>query len=83
MGSVKVFVDGRAETVYSRDLMEDYADIFYVESNWKELLQQYNIGCVMIAKGERLDKFIANEKGWERIFQDEKIALYLKQSAAP
>ena len=82
-GAAKVFIDSRAGTVYSENLMREYIDFFLNKTPIDELYKKYDFDVVFIERDLVTYAWTHNFlKKWIVIFEDEKYGLYAKPQLA-
>ena len=81
-GSIPVFVDGRAATVYPDDLLRDYFKLVEWEVNetaWDTVLEKYQINAVLWVKAhENLRQFLVAKRGWKEAYTGMYTSIYVK-----
>jgi hypothetical protein len=81
-GSIPVFVDGRAATVYPDDLLRDYFKLVEWEVNetaWDTVLEKYQINAVLWVKAhESLRRFLVAKRGWKEAYTGMYTSIYVK-----
>ena len=81
-GSIPVFVDGRAATVYPDDLLRDYFKLVEWEVNetaWDTVLEKYQINAVLWVKAhEGLRRFLVTKRGWKEAYTGMYTSIYVK-----
>ena len=86
----RIFIDGRAHTVYSE---QTYLDAMAIQfggpwekkagASWDELLRKYQLDLVLVTRMQGdLDQRLGASPDWERIYQDRKSAIYLRKGAS-
>lgn len=79
-GEIPVFMDGRTETAYPRDVMLDYMRFELGEPGWEAMLERRRIDGVMIPNKGRpqlMDRF-AGRKGWQRAFRGPHATIFMR-----
>jgi hypothetical protein len=71
-----VFVDGRTD-LYSDDLLTEWLNTVSASDGWRETLEKWNIGLVLIEPSWPLAKLLPAE-GWQLLFEDQYSVLYIK-----
>jgi hypothetical protein len=81
-GSIPVFVDGRAATVYPDDLLRDYFKLTEWEVNetdWDTVLEKYQIDAVLWVKAHAgLRRFLVDKRGWKEAYTGMYTSIYVK-----
>lgn len=65
--SIGLFVDGRAGTAYSEDIINKTIKFTYKEPGWEHLIEEYNIGGLLVKPETILPKSIEND--WVKTFE--------------
>lgn len=91
-GATPVFVDGRADTAYPRDVLEDAVSIGFMdprrdfdadsEAAWRALVERYAIDGFLTSSGTRLDAHLARSAEWTRVYQDDAATLFIRSDLA-
>lgn len=81
-GRVPLFVDGRAGTAYSEEVLEDYKGFLFMERGWEELIGKYHIDGIVVINTHRFAS--AYEAGqyhdkWKEVFRDKAASVYIKK----
>lgn len=63
--TVKVFIDGRAGTVYSEKVLQAYLDLVRYQPNALSMLDEYRINAVALSSESRLIKALKENKEWK------------------
>lgn len=77
----KIFIDGRmpAWRVGDRWIFYDYIAL----TNWDPpalgVLNKYQVDWAIVGRGSPLDRVLAGQRGWQAIYQDMKVSLYVRQ----
>ena len=81
-GTIPVFVDGRAATVYPDDLLRDYFKLVEPEMNeaaWDTVLEKYQIDTVLWVRAhEELRRFLLGKRGWKEAYTGSYVSIYVK-----
>ncbi len=80
-GSVKTFVDARAEAAFPPAVLADYLTFHYGEEGWDKLLDKYRISGAVIPKTDpaMVDRF-RNRSGWRLAFTGKDALVFLRVS---
>ena len=91
--SVKVSVDGRRETMYSREIYGENMAFKYGEGDWGALLRNHETHLALVRTGFPTFNLMKLEPGWRLVYQDSLAALFgreglpiveiLQRTAAP
>lgn len=76
--SVKVAMDGRYETVYPQQSVEDYENVIKAKPGWKKILDRNNTTLLLVSKYEPLSQKLFNDPDWKLAFQDMEAFLFYK-----
>ena len=77
----KIFIDGRmpAWRVGDRWIFYDYIAL----TNWDPpalgVLNKYKVDWAIVGRGSPLDRVLAGQRGWQAIYQDMKVSLYVRR----
>jgi len=81
-GTIPVFVDGRAATVYPDALLRDYFKLGrpeVSETAWDAVLEKYKIDTVLWPRAhEALRHFLVGERGWKEAYTGTYASIYVK-----
>lgn len=77
-----LFIDGRAGTVYSEQVLSDYLDFLWLKKDWDKTVEKYGIEGIVVANTHRFAT--AYESGqyhdrWKEVFRDETASVYVKR----
>lgn len=73
-GQLKHFIDGRAGTAFSEDLLLDYLSVLNQESGWQKRITKYNFEYAMIYKDMlKLHEVFEFFNTWEKVFQENDV----------
>jgi hypothetical protein len=61
----KVFIDGGTD-FYGEDLLYDYLSAWTIQPDWRERLEKWQVGWVLVDAGSPLAGVLAHEAGWSR-----------------
>jgi hypothetical protein len=78
-----IFIDGRADIYEYGGVLSDYLSIMRLEPNALQLLKKYDVEACLIKQDAALGTALAGMPGWERVYQDQVAALYVRKPAAP
>jgi hypothetical protein len=67
--SVPVFVDGRAD-LYGEKFLNEYAATIDLKDEWKNTLQRWRVGTVLIRPDSPLAQELRSEPGWTVVHED-------------
>jgi len=75
-----IFIDGRADIYEYGGVLSDYLSITRLEPNALQLLKQYDVKACLIRKDALLGTALGAMPGWERVYEDNVAALYVRKS---
>jgi hypothetical protein len=75
-GKIPVFIDSRADTVYSDGLLRDYLAIYNAQPSWHQLLSKYDIKWVFVEKTAPIVSVLAESAHWNRVFKGQEAIIY-------
>jgi hypothetical protein len=79
-----VFVDGRTDLyALNSDVLDDYVVVHWTRPGWQQVLDKYAIGYVVIERGGLVDAMLATTTGWQRAYEDNVAAIYVRADGAP
>jgi tetratricopeptide (TPR) repeat protein len=84
----RVFIDGRANTVYSEEIYRDSLVSMSGDSGWDKILDKYGINFVLCNKilretnGHFLPDRMKKDPGWVLIYEDEIELLFVRNNSA-
>ncbi len=81
-GKVPVFVDGRAGTAYSEEVLIDYIDFVKLQADWRKLVGKYRLEGMLIGNDQHFA--IAYAAGqyhaeWRRVYQDAVASIFVRK----
>lgn len=74
-----VFIDGRAQDVYSDELITLYARIVLVEIDPQPVLDRYEIDHVVFKPDDPLSSWLDASPAWERVYSDSTSAVWIRR----
>jgi hypothetical protein len=76
---VPVYVDGRTD-LYDDEFLRQYLDIYFARDDWREALDEQDIGFVVIEESSTLAKLLRTEpETWsESLFDDDHSSLFVR-----
>jgi hypothetical protein len=74
----RVFIFGEA-ALMGDGLLNEYADVYYVRSNWKQVLDKYRVDYVVENNGDPLPNLLATQPDWRLVYQDNVSVIYVRQ----
>jgi hypothetical protein len=79
-GRTKVFLDGRSD-FYGQDLLETYAQVVEVKPGWDAVLNEYNVGVVLIAPDHALASALKLSRAWKQVYGDSVATVFERTGA--
>jgi hypothetical protein len=76
----RVFIFGEA-ALMGDDLLNEYADVYYVRSNWKQVLDKYGVDYVVENRGDPLPNLLATQPDWKLVYQDNTAVIYVRTTS--
>jgi hypothetical protein len=77
---IKVVVDDRHD-LYGEEFLKSYLKMVHVEPGWKDFLQQYQAGCVLVPKDSALANILLETPNWQPIYGDTVAILFIPARA--
>jgi hypothetical protein len=74
-----VFVDGRAQDIYPDTLLQEYAELFFVEGDPQQVLDRYGVDYVVFGVNEDLARWLDASSHWERVYADALSAVWIRR----
>jgi hypothetical protein len=81
-GNPAVFVDGRAGTAYSEELLADYLEFLHLREGWQKLIGKYRIQGIVVPNSHRFATAFANGEyhdQWREVYQDKVMSIYVRK----
>jgi uncharacterized membrane protein len=76
----KVFIFGEA-ALMGGGLLNQYEDVVTLRSDWKGVLDQYQVDYVVYNKGEALANVLATQPDWTLVYEDSIAQIYIRRSS--
>jgi hypothetical protein len=76
----RVFIFGEA-ALMGDDLLNEYADVYYVRSNWKQVLDKYGVDYVVENRGDPLPNLLATQPDWKLVYEDKVAVIYIRTTS--
>lgn len=73
----RVFIDGRAE-MYGDEMLEDFAHIDYLASDWESILEDYEVTWIIHQAGGQLSAVLLEDSDWKLIYADSVANIFVK-----
>jgi hypothetical protein len=77
----RVFIFGEA-ALMGDDLLNEYADVYYVRSDWKKVLDKYGVDYVVENRGDPLTNLLATQPDWTLAYQDRYTDIFVRRPLA-
>ena len=79
----KIFIDGRmpAWRIGDRWLVKDYAAVALADPPLLTVFDKYTVDWAIVRRNTVLDQALAQLSGWRRIYEDGKVAIYVRSPA--
>ncbi|HVI07573.1 MAG TPA: hypothetical protein VND65_04705 [Candidatus Binatia bacterium] len=74
--SLPVFIDGRAD-VYGAQLFDQFASTYQFKDDWRNTLERYQVGVVLIPKDSALATGLRNSFHWVIAYEDPRAVIFL------
>jgi hypothetical protein len=74
----KVFIFGEA-ALMGDGLLNQYEDVVTLRSDWKTVLDQYQVDYVVYNKGEALANVLATQPDWKLVYEDSIAQIYVRK----
>ncbi len=76
-----IFVDGRAETAYSPEVIDDYLAMLKCSDNWQKIFEKYTIDAAIIPKESScVTEYFATSPLWQKVFSGNLDNVYIKKA---
>ena len=76
----RVFIFGEA-ALMGDSLLNEYADVYYVRSNWRQVLDKYGVDYVVENSGDPLPNLLATQPDWTLVYEDKVSVIYVRKAA--
>jgi hypothetical protein len=77
----RVFIFGEAELM-GDPLLNQYEDVQTLRTDWKSILDHYQVDYVVYNRGEALANVLATQPDWTLAYQDSVAVIYVRAKAA-
>jgi hypothetical protein len=74
----KVYMDSRADTVYTVSILEGYNTMFQAAPDWQEKLAEYRVDDVLIPRQAPLAQVLAQDSAWRLAYRDSQGVIYVR-----
>ena len=72
----RVFIDGRNDSVYAPEILNQYLNFYFAHQDAGEVLQRYHHDFVLVPPKSKADGVITKTAGWKLLYQDGDAALF-------
>lgn len=69
--STPVFIDGRAD-LYEKQILDQFADTYQLKGDWRQPLQRWGIGTILVPRDSALATGLRNDPGWTVSYEDDQ-----------
>jgi hypothetical protein len=76
----RVFIFGEA-ALMGDQLLNEYADVYYVRSDWKRVLDRYGIDYVVEVRGDPLANLLATQPDWTLVYEDSTSVIFVRTTS--
>jgi hypothetical protein len=73
----RVFIFGEAELM-GDPLLNQYDDVQNLRSDWKAILDQYQVDYIVFNRGEALSNVLATQPEWTLVYQDSVAVIFVR-----
>jgi hypothetical protein len=77
----RVFIDGQTD-FYGEALTRQYEQVITLSPGWQEILQDYEIGWVLVPADADLALALRGDADWRTVYQDQTAAIFFRRSSA-
>jgi len=74
----KVFIFGEA-ALMGDQLLNEYADLQFVEADWSKILDRYRVDCVVYNRDLPLTNLLVNDPRWKLVYEDNMSVIFERQ----
>jgi len=78
---IKVSLDGRRETVYTKTAYEQALKFMFGIGEWDAILKQYNTDIALVKMNSSAYNLLKLKAGWIIVFEDSKSVLFLNEKS--
>jgi hypothetical protein len=75
----RVFIDGRADTLYGDALLRDYLEVHNGEPRAQEVLDRYGVGTVLVERTSFAAHDLARNPRWQLLYADHNSAVFARR----
>ena len=73
-----VGMDGRYETIYSKDVFKSYIEFYFAFNNWQSFLRDYPHDMILIKKSAPVYSILRKQESWREVYSDLGSALFVQ-----
>ena len=73
----KVFIFGEA-ALMGDELLNQYADVQFVQADWSAILDHYNVDCVVYNRDLPLTNLLVHDPQWKLVYQDSESVIFVR-----
>ena len=81
-GTLPVFVDGRAGTVYSEDILQEAIAFLLLQKDWQHIVKKYAVDVIFVLNNHSFALAYENGEyrdGWKQVYRDNVASVYVKK----
>jgi hypothetical protein len=78
-GKLKHFIDGRADTAFSRDRLRDNITLTQTPEEPDELFEKWKLNAVLIESENQISKYLQHNKAWFIAYKNEDHTIFIKK----
>jgi hypothetical protein len=76
---LRVFMDDRSDLYKQQFIEKEYLPLLLLQPGWQEIMERWKITSAVVSQPSRLGQALDQMPQWEKVYADEKVALYLKR----
>ena len=76
----KVFIDGRADTLYDAALLRDYDDAWNASPRWREVFDKRRVTTVLVDRQSFLAVELSRSPQWQLVHLDGQAAVFVRRN---
>jgi hypothetical protein len=81
--TLKVSIDGRYETVYPEEVIDDNFGFFFAGPGWRNLIDRYPTEMILVHPLNPVTPILEGLSGWALVFKSETASLFVKKQKFP
>ncbi len=78
-GKLKIFVDGRADTAYSEEVLEDHINIDNRNEDWQSILEKYSMTAAILPSDGLMRYILIDDLGWHEAYKGKVYSVLVKE----